>query len=93
MEQALKETLSRLTLAQSGFVMILDDQGRAIAPAPALRRHTLQPRPAPAARWPLLRRQDDAKPLGRVPYANEHGAWLIETSCFAPEMDAGRRRS
>ena len=34
MEQALKETLSRLTLAQSGFVMILDDQGRAIAPAP-----------------------------------------------------------
>jgi sigma-B regulation protein RsbU (phosphoserine phosphatase) len=86
MEQALKETLSRLTLAQSGFVMILDDQGRAIAPAPprfagilsSPDQHTGSPLAA------LLRRQDDAKPLGRVPYANEHGAWLIETSYFAP---------
>ena len=85
MEQALKETLSRLTLAQSGFVMILTTRAGPSRRPPRFAgilsspdQHTGSPLAA------LLRRQDDAKPLGRVPYANEHGAWLIETSYFAP---------
>ena len=71
--------------ADAGAIRLRHDPGR---PGPGHRAgpraspaYSPAPTSTPAARWPLLRRQDDAKPLGRVPYANEHGAWLIETSC------------
>ncbi|MHC3910197.1 hypothetical protein ACMZ4X_03443 [Achromobacter marplatensis] len=86
MEYSLRETLSQLTLAQSGFVMILDEQGQAVVPAPprsaALLASADKATGKPLAE--LLRPKQTNTSLRSIPFSNDAGPWLIDVSYFAP---------
>lgn len=86
MEQSLRETLSQLTLAQSGFVMILDEQGQPVVPAPT-RSASLLSSADKATGKPLvelLHRKYNGTNVHSIPFSNDAGPWLIDVSYFAP---------
>ena len=71
LENSVRDTLSKMTLAQSGFIFIAADDGRMIVPPPE-------------ARAGLLDAKDGGGKLRSLRFDGGDGPWQIESARFAP---------
>lgn len=85
LENSVRDTLSKLTLAQSGFIFIAADDGRMIVPPPEARAGLLDAKDGSGETLrALLARQDGGGKLQSLRFEGGDGPWQIDSARFAP---------
>ncbi|QVQ24844.1 SpoIIE family protein phosphatase [Achromobacter deleyi] len=85
MESSVRATLSKLTLAQSGFIFIASDDGRMIVPLPEKQAGLLDAaNPQGETLRGLLARQKGGGELQSLSFDGGGGPWRIDSARFAP---------
>ena len=81
----MRDTLSKLTLAQSGFIFIATDDGRMVVPPPQARAGLLDAKDSGGETLrALLARQDNGGKLQSLRFDGGDGPWQIDSARFAP---------
>jgi sigma-B regulation protein RsbU (phosphoserine phosphatase) len=84
MEHSVRATLSKMTLAQSGFIFIAADDGRMIVPLPPRQAGLLEARnPQGETLRSLLAHQDAGGKLQSLLFDGGGGPWQIDSARFA----------
>ncbi|MFD4840260.1 SpoIIE family protein phosphatase [Achromobacter sp. NPDC058515] len=85
MESSVRATLSKLTLAQSGFIFIASDDGRMIVPLPDKQAGLLDAtNPQGESLRSLLARQQAGDKLQSLSFDGGGGPWRIDSARFSP---------
>jgi sigma-B regulation protein RsbU (phosphoserine phosphatase) len=84
MERSVRETLAPLTLADSGFVYIVSDDGRTIVPPPPSRANVLEAQTPDGRKLKDALQAQPVSPRLKVRVRARREMWLIDSVYFSP---------